>query len=199
MAPYTGTQTPECQHQSPEEARSSLATKRHTAVCPPNLSRDHPARPQRTPGRLPAPEPIIWTTKPPRWGSSQTGRRSRASHRRTSEVSQLNRDRQNRWTTVIYNFSLHLMDILNHCHRCRHTNRNIPNSSLALPAVTSCLPGRSCLCITGANVPRRARAGRDRRRQGTLSHGRRLRDKHPQPGKIVLPEGAMGQPLRNIR
>ena len=71
----------------------------------------------------------------PRRGSSQTGRRRRASHRWTSEVLQLNRGRQNRWTTVIYDSSLHLMYILNHCHRCRHTNQNVPNSSLALPAM----------------------------------------------------------------
>ena len=52
-----------------------------------------------------------------RRGSSQTGRCSRANHKRTSEVSQLNRDLQNTWTAVVDHSSCQLPDSLIRCHR----------------------------------------------------------------------------------
>ena len=90
MAPDTGTEIL-------EEARSSLATERHITVRPPNLSQDHPTRLQRNPGRLPAPEPNIWTPDlHPLGEQPRLDDMSRANHRWTSEVLHLNRDRQNR-------------------------------------------------------------------------------------------------------
>ena len=53
----TGTETPEGQCRGPEEARLSSAMEKHVTARPPNRSRNHPTRLQRTPGWLPALEP----------------------------------------------------------------------------------------------------------------------------------------------
>ena len=113
-APDTGMEMPEGQCESPEEVRLLSATERQFVLQtgPGIIRRDcskHrsgcPLR-NRTPGH--------WSFL--RRGSSQTGRCSWANHRRTSEVTQPNRDRQNKWTAVVDHSSRQLPDSLISCH-----------------------------------------------------------------------------------